>query len=117
MEDCRLGIATFVRMHTVFVKDKPFYFVDAYEAEEWKGKSESIFIAEKEMSVKEALEELEEKGNHPGFVYLTSNPDSAWQVFVSYCTLIEAAGGLVENGRGEYLVIYRKKRWDLPKGK
>ncbi len=28
-----------------------------------------------------------------------------------------AAGGLVENEKGELLLIYRKKHWDLPKGK
>ena len=32
-------------------------------------------------------------------------------------TVIEAAGGLVKNERGEYLFIYRSDKWDLPKGK
>jgi 8-oxo-dGTP pyrophosphatase MutT (NUDIX family) len=32
-------------------------------------------------------------------------------------TLIEAAGGLVENEKGDYLFIYRNDKWDLPKGK
>lgn len=32
-------------------------------------------------------------------------------------TLIEAAGGLVENEDGKYLFIYRNDKWDLPKGK
>ncbi len=30
---------------------------------------------------------------------------------------IIAAGGIVENEKGEILLIYRKKHWDLPKGK
>lgn len=32
-------------------------------------------------------------------------------------TLIEAAGGLVINEKGDYLFIYRNDKWDLPKGK
>ncbi len=32
-------------------------------------------------------------------------------------TLIEAAGGLVKNSKGNYLFIYRNDKWDLPKGK
>ncbi|MGZ3752904.1 MAG: NUDIX hydrolase [Mucilaginibacter sp.] len=32
-------------------------------------------------------------------------------------SLIEAAGGMVENKKGEYLFIYRNDKWDLPKGK
>ena len=29
---------------------------------------------------------------------------------------VEAAGGLVHNPEGEYLMIYRYDKWDLPKG-
>ena len=32
-------------------------------------------------------------------------------------TLIEAAGGVVEDTKGRYLFIYRNDKWDLPKGK
>lgn len=31
--------------------------------------------------------------------------------------VIMAAGGVVENEKGEILLIFRKKHWDLPKGK
>jgi 8-oxo-dGTP pyrophosphatase MutT (NUDIX family) len=31
--------------------------------------------------------------------------------------LIDAAGGMVKNEKGEYLFIYRNDKWDLPKGK
>jgi len=40
--------------------------------------------------------------------------------FVNYFTNykhIDAAGGLVQNGQGEFLMIKRKGYWDLPKGK
>ena len=32
-------------------------------------------------------------------------------------TFITAAGGLVQNSFGEYLLIFRNGKWDLPKGK
>lgn len=38
-------------------------------------------------------------------------------LFFASFTLIQAAGGLVENERGEQLIIYRRGKWDLPKGK
>ena len=104
-------------MHTIFVNDKPFRFVDANEAEQWKGNSETIFIAEKEMSIEEAIQEMEEDRSHPGFTFLTANPGVSWQLFISYCTLIEASGGLVMNEKNEYLIIFRKGKYDLPKGK
>jgi ADP-ribose pyrophosphatase YjhB (NUDIX family) len=37
--------------------------------------------------------------------------------FSSIFKVIEAAGGLVKNSKGEYLFIFRKGKWDLPKGK
>ncbi|MBK9254165.1 MAG: NUDIX domain-containing protein [Saprospiraceae bacterium] len=37
--------------------------------------------------------------------------------FKSYFTEIEAGGGLVKNEKGEYLFIFRRGSWDLPKGK
>ena len=35
----------------------------------------------------------------------------------SLFTVVKAAGGLVRNEQGEILFIYRRGRWDLPKGK
>ncbi|MEZ4910194.1 MAG: NUDIX domain-containing protein [Saprospiraceae bacterium] len=37
--------------------------------------------------------------------------------FLSHFTVIEAGGGLVRNEVGEYLFIFRRGSWDLPKGK
>jgi len=37
--------------------------------------------------------------------------------FKACFTIVEAAGGLVFNEQGEFLVIRRRDRWDLPKGK
>jgi 8-oxo-dGTP pyrophosphatase MutT (NUDIX family) len=38
-------------------------------------------------------------------------------VFRSCFRFIEAAGGFVRNKKGQLLVIYRRGKWDLPKGK
>jgi 8-oxo-dGTP pyrophosphatase MutT (NUDIX family) len=39
------------------------------------------------------------------------------EVFRSCFKNIDAAGGLVKNEKGEYLFIFRRGKWDLPKGK
>jgi len=103
--------------HTVFIQDKPLRFVDSNEVEQWKGNTNSIFISEKDMTIEDALQELEQTENHPGFIYMSVNPKVSWQIFISYCKLVEAAGGIVENEKGEYLIILRHGKWDLPKGK
>jgi 8-oxo-dGTP pyrophosphatase MutT (NUDIX family) len=43
--------------------------------------------------------------------------DKVHRAFFHLFTVIEAAGGLVYNPKGKVLLIHRKGRWDLPKGK
>ena len=42
---------------------------------------------------------------------------NSFDIFRSCFRNIPAAGGLVKNQRDEYLVIFRRGKWDLPKGK
>lgn len=43
--------------------------------------------------------------------------DTIWKDFQGLFRIIEAAGGLVNNSKGEMLFIKRLGKWDLPKGK
>lgn len=51
------------------------------------------------------------------FVLQAKDPKALFKSIKKKLTLIKAAGGLVENAKGEYLFIFRNKKWDLPKGK
>ncbi len=46
-----------------------------------------------------------------------SNLNILWADFCALCKIIPAAGGIVENKKGEILAIFRRGHWDLPKGK
>ncbi|WP_235969793.1 NUDIX hydrolase [Pedobacter planticolens] len=48
---------------------------------------------------------------------ITKTPKELLKSIKKKLTLIKAAGGLVENAKGEFLFIFRNKKWDLPKGK
>lgn len=58
-----------------------------------------------------------QKGNHQGIVLTDVNVEDAFQNFTQLFIRIEAAGGLVKNDENKFLFIYRRKHWDLPKGK
>lgn len=45
------------------------------------------------------------------------NPKKLLPLFKEKLPVVVAAGGVVQNKEGKLLFIYRKKRWDLPKGK
>lgn len=47
---------------------------------------------------------------------ITGEEDQLWTDFCSLFCYVPAAGGVVENSDG-FLFIYRKGKWDLPKGK
>jgi len=50
-------------------------------------------------------------------IIIEGNPTELLQLFQDHLVAIKAAGGLVVNPNNEILFIYRRKRWDLPKGK
>ena len=51
------------------------------------------------------------------YLLLTKNPSVVFKKIKKDLKVIKAAGGLVANANGEFLFIYRNKKWDLPKGK
>ncbi len=51
------------------------------------------------------------------YILVDESPKTLFKAIKKKCALIKAAGGLVENSKGEYLFIFRNKKWDLPKGK
>jgi 8-oxo-(d)GTP phosphatase len=55
--------------------------------------------------------------NHLNYFLVTDDTQMALQHFKNQIKLIQAGGGLVQNPKGDFLFIYRRGKWDLPKGK
>jgi 8-oxo-dGTP pyrophosphatase MutT (NUDIX family) len=54
----------------------------------------------------------------PQAIYLVGEEiESDWNEFKNFHKVVEAAGGLVFNDHTECLFIFRRRHWDLPKGK
>ncbi|MDR6783041.1 NUDIX hydrolase [Pedobacter africanus] len=51
------------------------------------------------------------------YVLLDADPKALFKKIRKSCLIIKAAGGLVASTKGNYLFIFRNKKWDLPKGK
>ncbi len=104
-------------MHTVFINDTPLHFVNAFDKEELQSAKNHLVFSESDKYIEDVIFEMENTPGHPETFYLAENADSAWKIFISHYQLVEAAGGLVQNSKGEFLFIYRNDKWDLPKGK
>lgn len=102
-------------MHKVFINNKPLFFEDIYSNLDNLNKN-YLILSEAEFSLNDVINKFE-TDSVSGIIYLCAGPDSAWTNFAGKYVLVEAAGGVVKNNKNEILIIYRKKRWDLPKGK
>lgn len=57
------------------------------------------------------------KGTKKDYILISETPKNLFKSIKKKLTIIKAAGGLVKNAKGDYLFIFRNKKWDLPKGK
>jgi 8-oxo-dGTP pyrophosphatase MutT (NUDIX family) len=69
-----------------------------------------------EAAVKSVIRELSRPEIRTGILLHPDLERLQW-LFRKNFQVIQAAGGLVRNGRGEWLMIHRRGLWDLPKGK
>lgn len=103
-------------MYTVFINDKPLLIIKPDHCKELTDEQLEIKY-DSDNSIKKAVGLLENNSN-VSLVYLTSfTPEKTFELFKSQYTLIEAAGGIVQNSRSQLLFIFRNGKWDLPKGK
>jgi 8-oxo-dGTP pyrophosphatase MutT (NUDIX family) len=103
-------------MYKVFFKDRAVYFREdlSGDFDQYKGLFYRYGDLSELMELLEAYDGMEKIANltliHRDLAYLK-------EMFRSCFRFVEAAGGLVFNGKHEYLVIKRNGVWDLPKGK
>lgn len=92
------------------------YFTDnslTFAPEDYTPKAGETLLTESEVTSAN-LDNLFDFCN--SIVVLSADWDAAFRRFASRFVAVEAAGGIVENELGEMLLIYRRERWDLPKG-
>ena len=54
--------------------------------------------------------------SHNFVAVVSENPEATFAAFAAQFAWVEAAGGVVVDNRGRWLLIHRNGRWDLPKG-
>lgn len=103
----------------IYFNDKPLYLCDAIEGEmeQLIHHDDAVFIDEFSVpAVKSMIHEMRTAKIHAGIFY-HEDLNKLKKAFWKHFTIIQAGGGLVENEKGEWLLIFRRGKWDLPKGK
>ncbi len=96
--------------HTIYFADRALLFSDCIPAETC-----AIVHPDdpKDLSRAKILKILETNNT---VAVICPDPDAAYTTFSAQFTKVEAAGGVVVDDRGDWLMIHRNGRWDLPKG-
>ncbi len=103
----------------IYFGDKPVFLCDDIDTElnEILHHPDAVFVDEiTNPAIKSLLHEIKKEEFHAGVLW-HGDLDKLKKVFFKNFTVIEAAGGIVQNNKKELLFIYRLEKWDLPKGK
>lgn len=105
-----------MQKYKVFINDRKIIL--ASEFSEKMLKKEALFFFYQGKTSLTALLDFFEHSNFTKNLYIIC-PDIARlrDDFFAHFQFMEAAGGLVWDSRGRVLFIYRREKWDLPKGK
>jgi len=103
----------------IYFNDKPLFLCNEIDKtlEPYLHHDDAVFIDEfSSQAVKSMIHEMELQKIHAG-IFLHTNLDELRKAFWKKFTIVRAAGGLVSNNKNELLMIFRRGKWDLPKGK
>ncbi len=103
----------------IYFGNKPLFLCDAIDEtiEPLIHHDDAVFIDELNIhTIKTMIHEMQQEKVHAG-VFFHQNLEELKKTFFKKFELIQAAGGLVQNDKDEILLIFRRGKWDLPKGK
>ena len=103
----------------IYFNDKPLFLTDEINAEiePYVHHDDAVLIDEfSTPGVNSMIHEMRLSKIHAG-IFLHHDLKELEKTFRKKFTLVQAAGGLVLNDAGEILLMLRRGKWDLPKGK
>jgi len=103
----------------IYFNDKPLFLCDEMNAEinKYAHHDDAVFIDEfSHPAVNSMIHEMRLAKVHAG-IFLHTPLEELRKAFWKKFILIKAGGGLVKNEKGEVLFMFRRGKWDLPKGK
>jgi 8-oxo-dGTP pyrophosphatase MutT (NUDIX family) len=103
----------------VYFDNKPLFLCDEVDEEiqPYVHHDDAVFIDELDShSIKSMVHEMQLPKVHAG-VFFHPDLTELKKSFFKKFTVIQAGGGLVMNNKDQVLLIHRRGKWDLPKGK
>ncbi|HEX4888699.1 MAG TPA: NUDIX domain-containing protein [Luteibaculaceae bacterium] len=103
-------------MYKVFVYGKPVYLTDDLTFFRHTPHNNKAIFSDGE-ALEKIIKRIRSGKTISEFVIFGFDLADLWAHFQRLFAVIEAGGGVIHNAKGELLFIFRKGKWDLPKGK
>ena len=103
-------------MYKVFYNDRTVFFTEDKQNYTENSENRIHYFRNKKL-LKSELNIFINNYEIKNLYVITNNTERAFKKFIRIYELIEAAGGLVITNDKKALFIYRRGKWDLPKGK
>lgn len=103
----------------IYFEDKPVFLCDQIDqtVDEYMHHPDTVFIDEiSSPAINSLLHEIAKPEFHAGILF-DKDFKKLKKAFYRHFKLIVTAGGAVLNEKDEILMIFRRGKWDLPKGK
>lgn len=103
----------------IYFDDKPLFLCNDVDAslQPYVHHDDAVFIDELNLhTIKSMIHEMQDHSIHAG-VFFHNDLNELKDAFFKKFTLIKAAGGFVQNEKNAVLMMFRRGKWDLPKGK
>ena len=121
LESCILKPALYLynMVIRIYFNDKPLFLCDKVDEtiQPYAHHDDTVFLDELNAhTVKTMIYEMQQPQIHAG-IFLHPDLEELKKFFQKKFTLVKAAGGMVKNDEHKILMIFRRGKWDLPKGK
>ncbi len=107
-------------IYKIFINETPLFLTNTEGVlDSWKNDDKTLisnYLGKKKF-LHPIIDLLEKSQKFNRVVLYSADVEKLWSDFQAIYEIIEAAGGVVKNDKGEVLMIFRRKSWDLPKGK
>jgi 8-oxo-dGTP pyrophosphatase MutT (NUDIX family) len=100
----------------IYLNERPLVLVATHQAIPNKYKDAVLYTLPDQTTIESTLQALE-TGKLPAAIFINPDTDTMLETVKSYFTILVAAGGLITNQEEEILLMFRRGKWDLPKGK
>jgi 8-oxo-dGTP pyrophosphatase MutT (NUDIX family) len=109
-----------MQTYKIYINERPLILIQGNKISDFSPTPEnhllSLYQGNKRFLLN-YIDALEKGGRFDAITLFYPDFEKLKADFQSLYSIIPAAGGCVFNAYGELLVIYRRKSWDLPKGK